>query len=181
MKDLLTLFFLFARVGAFTFGGGYAMLPVLSRELSQKKGFATEEELMDYYAIGQLTPGVIAVNVATFIGYKKKGVAGAVAATSGIIFFPVIIITIIAALLTNFAEITYVKHALVGIRVAVLAMIVKTIITMTKKGAIDLLTWIILIVSQGLMLLDIPPEIVVIIAALTGITAKNIKNKKEDK
>ena len=93
----IDLFLTFARMGAVTFGGGYAMLPILQREVVEKHGWATEDELMDYYAIGQCTPGVIAVNTATFIGYKINGLSGAVMATAGIIFPSLVIITIIAA------------------------------------------------------------------------------------
>ena len=81
MKQLFDLFFTFVRIGGLTFGGGYAMLPMLQKEVVDKKKWASEEELMDYYAIGQCTPGVIAVNTATFIGYKISGISGAVSAT----------------------------------------------------------------------------------------------------
>jgi len=175
MNELLTLFYIFARIGAFTFGGGYAMLPIIQRELVEKRGYATEEEVMDYYAIGQLTPGVIAVNVATFIGYKKKGIIGAVFATAGMIFCPLIIITLIAAVLTNFSDIYLVQCALAGIRTAVLAMIIKTIIKMAKAGAVDLITWIIMIVSFILMVLGAQAVFVVVGSALCGIIIKNIK------
>ena len=177
MKELLNLFYVFARIGAFTFGGGYAMLPIIQKELVEKRGYATEDEIIDYYAIGQLTPGVIAVNVSTFIGYKKKGLIGAIFSTTGLVFFPVIIITLIAAVLTSFADNYYVQCALTGIRAAVLGMVVKTIIQMAKKGAIDIFTWIIMIVSFILMLLGAQAVFVVIGAALFGLVIKNIKDK----
>ncbi len=182
MKELLNLFSVFARIGAFTFGGGYAMLPIIQRELVEKRGYATDEEVIDYYAIGQLTPGVIAVNVATFIGYKKRGITGAVFATGGLILCPLIIITLIAALLTNFSELYYIQCALTGIRAAVLGMVIKTIVQMTKKGAVDIFTWIIMILSFLLMVLGAQAVLVVIGAALCGIVIKNLKDrgKKED-
>ena len=111
MKQLWKLFTAFARVGVMTFGGGYAMIPILEREIVDRHGWATEEELMDYYAVGQCTPGVIAVNTATFIGYKVAGTAGGIAATIGVIFPSMVIITIIAGILTNFAEVPAVKSA----------------------------------------------------------------------
>ena len=104
MRELISMFLTFARVGAFTFGGGYAMLPVLQREVVEKKGWCTEDELTDMYAIGQCTPGVIAVNVATYIGNRKRGPLGALFTTLGIIFPSLVIITMIASFLTHFAE-----------------------------------------------------------------------------
>ena len=104
MRELLDLFFTFARIGGLTFGGGYAMLPMLQKEVVERRGWATNEELMDYYAIGQCTPGIIAVNTATFIGNKTRGVVGGVVATLGVVFPSLVIITIIAAFISNFAD-----------------------------------------------------------------------------
>ena len=101
MKELLSMFLTFARIGAFTFGGGYAMLPILQREVVEKKGWCTDDELTDMYAIGQCTPGVIAVNVATYIGNKKRGPVGAIFTTLGVIFPSIVIITVIASCLTH--------------------------------------------------------------------------------
>ena len=112
MNLYLDLFLTFAKVGVCTFGGGYAMLPILQREVVENKGWATEEELTDYFAIGQCTPGVIAVNTATFIGYKYKGIIGGILTTLGVVFPSLIIITLIAAFLSNFAHIPAVQHAL---------------------------------------------------------------------
>lgn len=172
MKELISLFFTFMRIGAFTFGGGYAMLPMIQREIVNKKKYATEQEVLDYYAIGQLTPGVIAVNVATFIGYKRKGVAGAISATAGMVLPSLVIITLIAAVITNFSEIYYVKCALAGIRVAVLALIVKTIIKMVKTGVVDCITCIIMVASFIIMMLGAPAVVVTVGAALAGILYK---------
>ena len=127
-KKALELFGIFFKIGAFTFGGGYAMLPMIQREIVDKNGYATEDEVLDYYAIGQLTPGVIAVNVATFIGMKRKGLLGAAFATAGVVFPSVVIITLIALILRNFMDILWVQYAFSGIRVAVIALIIKTII-----------------------------------------------------
>ena len=96
LRELLDLFLTFVRIGGLTFGGGYAMLPMLQREVVENKGWATEEELADYYAIGQCTPGVIAVNTATFIGNKRHGILGGIAATAGVIFPSLVIITLLA-------------------------------------------------------------------------------------
>ena len=102
MKELWKLFFTFCRMGAFTFGGGYAMLPMIQKEIVEKNKWATEEEVLDYYAIGQCTPGIIAINTATFIGFKRKGIPGSIAATAGMVFPSLVIISTIAMFLQNF-------------------------------------------------------------------------------
>ena len=119
MKELLNLFLLFAKIGATTFGGGYAMLPIIEREIVDKRHWATIEELMDYYAIGQCTPGIIAINTATFIGEKRRGITGGIIATLGFVTPALIVITVIAAVLQNFAEYAAVQNAFAGIRVCV--------------------------------------------------------------
>ena len=119
MNPYLDLYLTFARIGVCTFGGGYAMLPILQREVVENRHWATEDELMDYYAIGQCTPGVIAVNTSTFIGYKTHGILGGIAATAGMITPSLIIITIIAAFIQQFAHLAVVQHAFAGIRIAV--------------------------------------------------------------
>ena len=134
MKELLNLFCAFFRIGICTFGGGYAMLPMLEREVVKKYEWATMEELLDYFAIGQCTPGVIAVNTATFVGCKRKGNLGGIAATLGVITPSIIIITIIAALLAPYMENEYVAHAFVGIRIAVCAMIIGTVVKLFQKS-----------------------------------------------
>ena len=134
MKKFLALFLAFARVGVMTFGGGYAMIPILEREIVDKHGWATSEELMDYYAVGQCTPGVIAVNTATFIGQKLYGTLGGIVATLGVVFPSVLIISVIAGILTNFADIPAVQHAFAGIRAGVLALLVKALWSMYQKS-----------------------------------------------
>lgn len=128
----LDLFLTFAKMGACTFGGGYAMLPILQREVVEKKQWATEEELVDYYAIGQCTPGIIAVNTATFIGHKYKGIPGGIVATLGLVFPCLIIITTIAAFLSNFTHIPVVQHALAGVNACVVALIASAVVKLGK-------------------------------------------------
>ena len=117
--SLAELFIAFAKVGVLTFGGGYAMIPILERELVDNHSWATNEELMDYYAVGQCTPGIIAVNTATFVGKKVAGVPGGIVASLGVVAPSVVIITLIAGILTSFADIPAVKSAFGGIRVCV--------------------------------------------------------------
>lgn len=132
-QQLWELFWTFAKMGVMTFGGGMAMLPILQREVVEKKGWATDEELTDYFAVGQCTPGIIAVNTATFIGYKHKGVPGGVLTTLGVVFPSLVIITAIAAFLSNFADIPVVQHALAGINAAVVALIAASVLKLGKS------------------------------------------------
>ena len=140
MNIYLDLFLTFAKMGACTFGGGYAMLPILQREVVEKKGWATDEELTDYYAVGQCTPGIIAVNTATFIGFKYKGVLGGILATLGVVFPSIVIITAIAAFLSQFDQYPVVQHALVGINAAVVALIASSALKLGKTNLKDGLT-----------------------------------------
>jgi chromate transporter len=169
LKDLAGLFFTFMRIGIATFGGGYAILPVIERELIAGKGWLTMEEALDYYTIGQVTPGVIAVNTATFIGYKRGGPIGGILATLGFIFPSMILITIAAAFLTNYAEIPVVRHAFRGIRVAVVALIVDTVLKMRKGVFKDIKALTIFVIALGLSaVLSASPVLLVAAAGLAG-------------
>ena len=137
MNLYLDLFITFAKVGVCTFGGGYAMLPILQRELVEKKGWAAEEELSDYFAIGQCTPGIIAVNTATFVGHKLRGAAGGIAATLGLVFPCLVIIMLIAAFLQNFADLPVVVHAFNGVRACVCALILSSVLKLLKTSLVD--------------------------------------------
>lgn len=134
MSELLKLFISFFKVGLFTFGGGYAMLPILQREAVEKRGWITDEALLDCYAIGQCTPGVIAVNTATYIGYQRKGVLGALTATAAVVLPSFLIISLIALFLRTFADNVYVQYAFIGIRVAVAVLVTDSLIKLYKKG-----------------------------------------------
>ena len=179
-KQLPELFFAFAKVGAMTFGGGYAMLPILQREIVETRGWATEEELTDYFAIGQCTPGIIAVNTATFVGQKRGGAAGGIAATLGVVFPSLVIITVIAALLRNFADLPAVQHAFAGVRVCVCVLILNAVVKLLKKAVIDLPTFLIfLAVLAAALFTALSPVIFVLAAALAGILAKNLEARKK--
>lgn len=175
MKELLDLYLAFLKIGAVNFGGGYAMLPLLEEDLNKKRGWVTTEELMDYFAIGQCTPGIIALNVSTFIGNKKRGVAGALAATLGFLTCPIIIILIIATCLTNFAHLAIVQNAFAGIRVCVCILILEAVIRLWKKSIVDIktLTMYILIFAvmlfKGSLPFNIPAALLVILAGIAGI------------
>ena len=179
MKLLLQMFLTFAKVGVMTFGGGYAMLPILQREIVEKKGWATDEELTDYFAIGQCTPGVIAVNTATFIGQKLTGFWGAVFATLGVVFPSLVIISLLAGVIEAFSYIIWVQHAFGGIRVCVCVLIANAVVKLYKKAVVDVPTFIIfLLVALGSILLDFSPVIFVVIAAVAGIILKAMGGKK---
>lgn len=179
MKELIDLFTAFFKIGAFTFGGGYAMLPMIQKEVVEKHKWATDDEILDYFAIGQCTPGVIAVNTATFIGYKCKKVLGAISATLGVICPSIIIICIIASVLQNFAEIPQVKSAFAAISVAVVVLILDAVIKMFKSSVKDTFGLIICLVVFGILLIfNISPVVIVVSAAIVGILKKNIGRKK---
>lgn len=170
MKELFTLFYTFAKIGLFTFGGGYAMLPLFQRELVDKHKWITEEELLDYFAIAQCTPGVIAVNTATFVGHKKRGVIGGIFATLGVVFPSIVIITLIAMLVRGFAEIELVAHALAGIRVAVCALILSSVIKIGQKSLKNYLSWIIFgVVFLLASFTAVPTAVIVIAVGILGL------------
>lgn len=174
MNKFADLFLTFARIGGLTFGGGYAMLPILQREVVEKRGWASEEELMDYYAIGQCTPGIIAVNTATFIGQRTAGTVGGIIATLGVVFPSLIIISIIAAFIQNFADLAIVQNAFAGIRVCVCVLIFNAVVKLWKKSVIDKKTLVIfLLVMAGSVLTDLSPIVFVILAAAAGIFLQN--------
>jgi len=170
MKKFITLFLAFARVGVMTFGGGYAMIPILEREIVDKKGWASSEELMDYYAVGQCTPGVIAVNTATFIGQKLYGTLGGIVATLGVVFPSLVIICIIAGILANFTDIPAVQHAFAGIRVCVCVLIFNAVTKLWKKAVTDKVSLALcLLVFVLSVFLDLSPVLFVVLCAAAGI------------
>ena len=179
MKELWKMFFAFARIGGLTFGGGYAMLPMLQKEVVEKNGWATEEELMDYYAIGQCTPGVIAVNTATFVGQKCRGTLGALFCTLGVVFPSMVIITLIAAFLSNFAHLAVVQNAFAGVRVCVCVLIFNAVVKLWKKSVVDKAALVIfLVVFIGSTLLDLSPIFFVVMAGVAGLLIKKWEGKK---
>ena len=179
MHILADLFLTCAKIGVMTFGGGMAMLPILQREVVEKKGWATEDELSDYYAIGQCTPGIIAVNTATFIGQKQRGVIGGILATLGMVFPSLVIITVLAGLITSFSHLTWIQNAFAGIRVCVCVLIFNTVLKLARKAIVDWKTVVIfLIIVVGSLLTDLSPVVFVLFAALCGIVIKGLEAKK---
>jgi len=177
--EYLELFISFAKIGVLTFGGGYAMLPMLQRELVDRRKWVQEEDILDYFAIGQCTPGIIAVNTATFVGRARKGVPGAICATLGIVFPSLVIITVLAAFLSNFAELAAVKNAFAAIRVCVCVLVINSVIKLLKKTVVDVPTGIIFAaVVICSTVFSISPVIYVVICAVLGIVIKSLGVKK---
>ncbi len=175
MNIYADLFLTFAKVGVMTFGGGYAMLPILQREVVDNKGWATEEELMDYFAIGQCTPGVIAVNTATFIGQKNKGVPGGILATLGVVFPSLVIISLLAGVITAFSHLAWVSHAFGGIRVCVCILILNAVVKLLKKAVIDVPTAILFAaVALGSYFTPLSPVVFVVAAGAAGIMLRSL-------
>ena len=184
MKELADLYWTFLKIGCVTFGGGYAMLPILERELDVKRHWTTLDELRDYFSIGQCTPGVIALNVSTFIVEKRGGVRGALAATLGFLTGPVAIIMIVAAFLSNFAQIAAVRHAFAGIRVCVCVLIVEAVLRLWKKSVVDPFTLALYLAVfalnafSGFLPRKIPAALLVILAGVSGLIASSIKLRR---
>ncbi len=178
MKTLLDLFLTFARIGGLTFGGGYAMLPMLQKEVVEKRRWVTEEEIMDYYAIGQCTPGIIAVNTATFVGHKVRGDVGGVAATLGVVAPSLVIISIIAAFIQNFAHLAVVQNAFAGVRVCVCVLIFNAVVKLWKKAVVDKkMLALFLVVFMGAYLLDLSPILWVLLSGVAAVLLKKWEGK----
>ncbi len=178
--ELLKLFFTFAKVGVMTFGGGYAMLPILQREVVEKNGWATDEELADYFAIGQCTPGVIAVNTATFIGQKRAGIVGGVLTTLGLVFPSLVIITALAGVIRAFEHLAWVKNAFAGVRVCVCVLIFNSVLKLAKSALVDVWTVAIFVLVLVLMTALSPsPVIFVLSAAALGVAIQTVKERRK--
>ena len=179
MNIYLDLFLTFAQIGGLTFGGGYAMLPILQREVVEKKKWATEEELLDYYAVGQCTPGIIAVNTATFIGFYQAGVWGGIFATLGMVTPSIIIITIVASVLQNFMDYPIVASALTGINAIVCALLSHTVITLGKKSLVNVVSVVLFIMGLvACFVFDITPILLVLFGGIVGVVYNKIKEAK---
>ena len=183
MKKIPILFDLYvslAKIGAVTFGGGMAMMPILQRELIEKKKWMTEDELLDYYAIGQSTPGIIAVNVATFVGFKQAGIAGGIVATLGIVTPSVIIISLIARFISSVDHLPLAQKALRGINVSVAALLTSVVFQFSKKTVKSILGFLCLAVSfAAIWFFKVPSYWMIIAGAATGVIVWVLSRKKE--
>lgn len=168
MTGLWQIYTLFFKMGLFTFGGGYAMLPLLKHEVVEKNKWASEEELLNYYSIGQCTPGIIAVNAASFIGYKRRGLSGLITATLGVISPSIIIILLIAALLEKYMDNTYLQWAFGGIRISVIALIVDTVWKMWKSGMQNIRDYVTFVIVGLLLVFFRLSAVLIVILAAAG-------------
>ncbi len=177
---LWELFISFARIGVMTFGGGMSMLPMLERECVNIRKWATDEQMLDYYAIGQCTPGIIAVNTATIIGYKQRGIMGALFATAGMVFPSLAIITILASIILRFKDNSYVQKAFEGIRIAVCALILKSVIGLAKKADKNMLYLLVTLGSfAALFFYGLSPILAVLFTIVIGIIAYYAEKTKK--
>ena len=182
MNIWLDMFWTFFCIGGLTFGGGYAMLPILEREIVEERKWTTSEELLDFYAVSQCTPGIIAVNVATLIGYRQKRYLGAAVCTFGVVAPSLVIIMLIAKFIQTFADNAIVAHAFGGIRVAVCVLILAAVIKLVKNSVKDKLTGTIFVTAFLIMVLfGISPIIIVLFAAIAGFISKMKSKEAESK
>lgn len=173
LLDYLRIFTSFFKIGSITFGGGYAMLPILENELVQKRKWVEKEELLDYFAIGQTLPGLIAVNVATFCGSKRRGFLGGAAAALGVVAPSIIVISVIAAFITNFADIPAVQRVMRGMNVGVAALLTDAVIKMGKSVIIDPVTLILAITAFLLVaVFNVSSVIILAVAVAVGLIVK---------
>ena len=180
LKKMAELYISFFKIGGLTFGGGLAMLPMLQREVVEARKWCTDEELLDMYAIGQCTPGIIAVNTATYVGYRQAGFLGGVFSTLGVISPSIIIICLAASILQNFIHLPVVLHALAGIRIIVCALMLNTVVTMAKKGIVDKLGALLFVAAFLLACFTpVPTAAIVILAGIAGVVIKKIGGRKE--
>ena len=178
-KLLGQLYWAFLRIGGLTFGGGLTMLPMLKYELVEKKDWITEDELLDCYAIGQCTPGIIAVNTATYVGYKKAGIMGGIFSTLGMVTPSLVIITLVAACLEQFMDNIWLQHALMGVRGIVCALMLNTVLNLAKKSLTGLFSYVICIVVFLVALFTgIATILIVFVTALLGIFLEMFSGKK---
>ena len=178
----LDLFLVFFKIGAFTFGGGYAMIPLIQKEVVDNKKWVTNDDILDIIAIAESTPGPIAINSATFVGFKTAGVLGAFCATFGVVLPSFLIISLISLILTKFQNITAVKYAFNGIRAGVLALIVKALISMYKQCPKGIISYIVMLFSFiAAAILKIPLLLVIIACALFGLISSLIISRRADK
>lgn len=180
IKTLLKLFWVFFKIGAFTFGGGYAMIPIIQKEVAEKNKWVTDKEIFDIVTVSESTPGPISINAATFVGYRVAGYLGSAAATFGIVLPSFLIISAIACVLRQFESNEIVKYAFFGIRAGVLALIIKGLRSMYKQCPKDIFSYIIMAVSfAAVIFLNINTVWVIVGSALIGviysITARRIE------
>lgn len=179
INNIIKLYLSFAKIGTFTFGGGLAMMPMMQKELIEKKGWITEDELIDYYAVGQSTPGIVAINVATFVGYKIGGVLGGIFATLGVVTPSLVIIMILAGAISSISDYPIVQKALQGINVSVAALLTYTVVNLGKKSIKNIWNLVFAIIAFILVFIFKAPTVVIILSSLVvGVLITYFKLRK---
>jgi len=182
VREFFDLVLAFVVIGGTTFGGGLAVVPALERELIKKRGWLTMEEVLDFYTIAQITPGIIMVNIATFVGCRRKGVLGGVAATLGIVLPGALLMLLVSLFVRNFSEYPLVRHALAGIRLAVCALVLDTVIKLFRGFFRDYRALIVSAASFSLSaVFGLSPVYIVLGAGLAGflLFSPGRKEKRE--
>lgn len=182
LKELWDLYYTFAKIGTFTIGGGLAMMPMMQKELIEKKHWITEEDLIDYYAVGQSTPGIVAVNVATFVGFRQVGIIGGIVATLGMVTPSLVIIMILAGLINSISDYPVAQKALRGINVAVAALMTSVIVKFAKKTIKNIVNAVFMLISFALVFFFKVPSFYIILCALAigvALTAINLKKAQK--
>ena len=178
VRKYITIFLTFSRIGAFTFGGGYSMLPMFQRELVEKKGWLTETEMTDYFSVSQCLPGIIAVNTSVFVGHKQGGRAGGLAAAIGVISPSIVVILVIAAFIAHFSDIAAVKHAFAGIRACVCVLIINTVVKLWKTAIVDKVSLAVFVIVFAVSVFTSFPVAVLIVASgAVGIGIKALRRR----
>lgn len=170
MYLLIRLFLAFLKIGTFSFGGGYAMLPFIQKEIVDNNHWISISEFMDIIGVSQMTPGPIAINSATFVGYKLYGVLGSIMATLGVIFTSFVLVSIISKMLEKFKESTIIKAALMGMRPVLIALIIKAFLDLAKESYLNFKSLIIAVII-GVVILSkkVHPILIIVIAAIIGL------------
>ena len=176
--SLFRLFLIFVKIGAILLGGGYVILPIVQNEFAEKRNLLSKDELVNYFALAQSLPGIVAANISMFIGYKLKGKSGALIGMLGIIFVPFCSIFLLASFLGMFVNNSYVQGVFWGVGIAVVALIMLTIREMWQNSEKDWFFYFILSVSLLLLLFfKLSPIQTIIIMAVTGIIIKTIQRR----
>lgn len=182
-NKILNLFLTFLKIGAFTFGGGYAMIPMIQKEIADNKKWLSSEDILDIVAIAESTPGPIAINAATFVGYKTAKIKGAVAATLGVVLPSFLIITFVAIFFTKFKDNKIVSNAFWGIRIGVLALILKALVNMFKQCKKNAIGYVIMLAAFiAVAFLKVNVLVVIAVSAAIGLIYGEIARrvKKND-
>ena len=180
MREFIKIYLTFARIGAFTIGGGYTMIPLFSRDIVEKKGWISETELLDYISVCQCLPGIFAVNTSVLIGHSRGGRAGGIAAGLGMVSPSVLIILIIASFIANLSDIPAVQHAFSGIRVCVCVLVINAVIKLLKSAIVDKPSLALyLIVIAVTVFTTFPVALIVIAAGILGIVISELRNGRK--